>query len=297
MAIEEKDLKTDAAPMPGFDQDYEDFQGEWEDAHQSVQRGGTTLVRQQDLKLGETRIRMVEAAKFFSAWTHTVQDKNNKYRKLICHGRKEIMSDKQRKPRMDPDNCPVCEHVLALQDERGYPKQKFYFRILNRIRQKECAEQGIPDEILILEAGPQLFDAIYAIATSPDYKEDLWEDEEQKVPKMDPKTGEQAQRINLTLFDLVIKKEKTGPQDYDVKYTVLAGGKKSWGPLSESEQETVAAGLPSVEWLITPSTQEKIEEVLHGESSGDDEPEANASRGRRTARGPKEADGGDVGFD
>jgi hypothetical protein len=200
---------------------------------------------------------------------------------------------------MDPDNCPICEHVLAEQDERGYPKQKFYFRIISRQRQKECQEQGIPDEILILETGPQLFDAIYAIATSPDYKEDLFE-EDGKTPKMvedkqNPGQKIQAQRINLTRFDLTIKKEKTGNQDYDVKYTVLAGGPKTWGDLSESEQSAVDAGLPPVEWLITPSSQEKIEEVLHGESSSDDDP--GDSRGKRTGKKASESGSDDVGFD
>jgi len=291
MAVDEKEIGT----MPGFDEDYESFQSDWEDAHQSVQRGGSTLIRQQDLKLGETKIRIVEAARFFSAWTHTVQDTSNKYRKLICRGRKEIMKDKTRKPRMDPDFCPVCEHVLAEQDERGYPKQKFYFRIISRTRQKECYEQGIEDEILILEAGPQLFDAIYAIATSPDYKEDLFE-EDGKTPLMDPKNPEvQAQRINLARFDLTIKKEKTGNQDYHVKYTVLAGGPKTWGPLTEAEQAVVDKGLPPVEWLITPASDEKIHEVLHGESSSDDEPEQ--ARGSRTSKKGAGAGSDDVGFD
>lgn len=292
---DETKVKDEELPATGFDQDYEDFQGDWEDAHQSVQRGGSTLIRQQDLKLGETRIRVIEPARFFSAFTHTVQDKNHKYRKLICHGRKEVMKDKSRKPRMDPDACKVCERVLELQDERGYPKQKFYFRIFSRTRQKECEEQGIPNEMLILECGPQLFDAIYAIATSADYKEDLWEDEAKTKPKIDEKTGEQAQRINLTEFDLIIKKEKTGQQDVDVKYSVIAGGRKSWGPLTEDELEIMAGGLPKVDWLITPSSDEKIEEVLNGESSSEDEPEE--ARGKRTSRGEKKAGSDDVGFD
>ena len=277
----------------GFDDEYEDFQSEWERDHQSLARTGN-VIRQQDLKIGETKIRMVEPAKYFSAWVHGVQDTSSKWRKLICHGRKEVMLDKSKKPQMDPDECPVCEHVLANQIERGFPKRKFYFRCISRQRQAECAEQGIPNEILILECGPQLFDEIYSIATSPDYMEDLWEDEDQIRPKMNPKKPtDQLQRINLTLFDFIIKKEKTGNDDKDVKYSAMAAGRKGWGPLTDEEKELIAVGLPSVDYLITPSPQEKIDAVLHGESDGSaDEP--TETRGQRTSKAPKD---GDVPFD
>lgn len=281
-----------------FEDEYEDFQKEWDDANRMIQRGGNTI-RQQELKIGESRFRIVDPAKFFSAWIHSVQDKDGKWRRLVCHGRKEIMSNKNLKPRMDPEACPVCEHVLAMGNtvmaQRGYPSIKFFFRVFSRQQQEEARAQGVPCEIMILEIGPQLLGAISSIANSPDFMEDLWEDEAKTIKKIDPKDPtKQAQRINLTKFDIIIKKEKTGKEDKDVKYTAFGSGQKGWGPFSEEEQELIKEGVPSVDYLVAPSSKEKIDRVLFGKT--DEEEEPGEARGRRTSKAPKEAGADDVEF-
>jgi hypothetical protein len=288
-----KGEEVDESQGIGFDDEYEDFQSEWERDHQSIGRAGNIL-RQQDLKLGETRVRIVDPCKYFSCFVHSMQDTHGKWKRLVCHGEKEIMLDKSRKPPMDPEHCPICEHILANNLKQGFPKRNFYFRVISRQRQAECTEQGIPNEILILQCGPQLFDSMYDIATTADYKEDLFEDDG-TTPKMDPrKPGVQASRINLTLFDFIIKKEKTGNADVDVQYSAQAAW-KGRGPLTDEEAKLIAEGLPSVDNLIKPSSEEKIKAVLFGESDGS-ESEPDEPRGRRTAKSPS-SDSGDVPFD
>lgn len=264
-----------------FEEEYSDFQNQWEDTHRSLARGGLSLLRQSDLKFGETRLRMVLPAGFKTAWRHSVQDTNGKWKRLVCSGRKEIMKDKSLRPRMDPEACLVCSTVLADQNQRGYPRFAAYFYIFNRINQNIADQQEDDYEIEILEAGPQLYDAIFAIATSEDYKRDIEKD------------GVAKSIIDLTQFDIIINKKKTGSRDVDVEYSCLAGGRKTWVPFTDKENAAIAKGLPSMDWLIDPPSTEKIRSVFNGETDGgSEEPEP---RGKRTSK-PNTANG-DVPFD
>jgi hypothetical protein len=255
----------------GFESEVEDLYDEWESERKSVQRGGaqTRVLYQKNLAFGETnalRVRFAEN-QFHRAWVHYVQDaKENKKKKLICHGNPKILKDKSLKVKIDPDNCPICRELLqrGLKDDALVPSLKYYFRVFDRKFQKEQKENGLDDQITIIEVGPQLFGEVASVAAHSDHMVPVWEDEAKTIPVIDPKSGKQKLAIDLINYDIALKKEKTGPKDFDVEYKCLTCGPKGWYALTEDELELIANGMPNIDWFVKPSSEARINKVLFG---------------------------------
>lgn len=244
-----------------FENDYENIVNQWETGRKSVQRGGSDLVRQQDLKGGDegNPIRFAEN-RFHSCWLHMIQ-RNGKWKRLVCRGKRELLEDPNRRPALDPDNCPVCEWALEKDNKSAFPRQRFYFRVFDRNYQAQQKAAGLPDSIRIYEVGPQLFEGVSNVAMHPSYMKVVKDKDEN--PVLDPKTGKPMAKINLTGFDIILQRKKTGPQDIDVKYSVLAAGPAGHGEYTNAEKELILNSMPAIDKLVAPSTDAQINEALY----------------------------------
>jgi hypothetical protein len=266
---DEKEEKVDAEiRQEQFDEDYADSVEMWENTRKALDKGGKVLIRQQDIPVegGGLKVRVVKGpyGTFAQAYVHMVQTPEG-WKRVICRGNITTLQNSP-KPQLDPENCPICDWALEHGYERFYPKAKFYFVIINRLYQEEQAASGLPNNLQIIEAGPQLWKAIGAVATHPAYLETVRDAKGEVV--VDPETKKPKKRVNLSVRDLYLTKT-TGKNpkkgDMDVEYGAIADSESY--PLTDEEKTLIMEKMPKLDGLVTSDNEanvKKIEELLGG---------------------------------
>jgi len=242
------------------------------------------------------RVRLVENM-IYPIYLHEhnrVVDGKETYFPIVCHGDHKYLNSLPYGERIDPDNCPICKYAMENGLKKLYPSPRFYTRVLDRIYQKELNESGQTgdDKIKIMVMKNSLFRDFAKIAKNEDYK-----------IEGKGRDGLKTYKVDFTRFDVILYKEKTGPEPQNVKYSCDPARKDT--PFTDAELELIGQmrekNIPDIDRFIRPAEQEYIDYALFGikreDTKESKEDRENAEREREVRRAaPRINEGADSEF-
>ena len=263
----------------------EEYYQSLEDMYEEGDRAATTfslLIRQKDLVLnteGKNQFRIVKN-RFAIAYVHTIP-LNGGYPKFICAGDHSVLNNPHVQHPLDPENCPVCRYILEKKMDTGFPAPNYYWPVIDRTFQKECAKKDQDTVLQVLQISAKQFRQLKAVGNDPDERPMIDIGNDKLVP-------------DFTKYDIIVEKVKTGKEKKDVEYTIK--GSTKINSLTD-EEEALVASLPKdfVTSFTRPADRDKIEETLYKKNKKDDD-EFESGGGRQSRVSRKKPEGDDPDF-